>query len=220
MSSSRYAANAERDPQRRADPDHRHARCVDGPHSLVVVGSPPDRPGGRVRVARNDVALPEHDPDGDGAMNSRPPSEPCSVRAGIRGGFNCACAADARDTDGDGISDGWEVSGRRLYLRLSPPMFDYVPLPKWGADPRHKDLFVEVDFMLRCPRRDGAENDSSDRPYLRELLPGPDRLAHARTACRARRERQPLRAQLQAIPGQHPDRTRGPRPRPELADQP
>jgi hypothetical protein len=58
--------------------------------------------------------------------------------------FECSQAADARDTDGDGISDGWEVLGR-IHAGFSQA------LPLWGADPRHKDLFVEVDFMLRQP---------------------------------------------------------------------
>jgi hypothetical protein len=56
--------------------------------------------------------------------------------------FQCNLAADPRDTDGDGISDRWEVLGRRFDQ-------DDQLLPLWGADPRHKDLFVEVDFMLR-----------------------------------------------------------------------
>ena len=47
------------------------------------------------------------------------------------------------DTDGDGLTDNWEVSG-----------FDYdhdgnidVDLPAMGADPLHKDIFVEIDWM-------------------------------------------------------------------------
>src|SRR6185312_15198735 len=47
-------------------------------------------------------------------------------------------------TDGDGISDRWEVLGRR-------DVWPHQPLPLFGADPRHKDLFVEFDFMQRSP---------------------------------------------------------------------
>jgi hypothetical protein len=40
------------------------------------------------------------------------------------------------DTDGDGLSDGWEVDGH-----------NYVDLAALGADPLHKDVFVECDYM-------------------------------------------------------------------------
>jgi hypothetical protein len=39
-----------------------------------------------------------------------------------------------RDTDGDGLLDGWEVKG-----------FRGVRLQDMGADPRHKDIFLELD---------------------------------------------------------------------------
>jgi hypothetical protein len=46
------------------------------------------------------------------------------------------------DRDGDGLCDEWETTG-----------IDYdgggvdLNLPAMGADPDHKDLFVEVDYM-------------------------------------------------------------------------
>jgi hypothetical protein len=40
-----------------------------------------------------------------------------------------------KDTDGDGIGDGAEVLG-----------YDWVDYPSYGANPRHKDVFVEVDY--------------------------------------------------------------------------
>ena len=45
------------------------------------------------------------------------------------------------DTDGDGFLDGWEVKGVFKNNRL------VVDLPIMGADPLHKDLFVEIDWM-------------------------------------------------------------------------
>ena len=57
--------------------------------------------------------------------------------------FDCALATDPRDTDGDGLPDGAEVFG--VKGQGSHPQ----NLPLWGADPRHKDMFVEVDFFLR-----------------------------------------------------------------------
>lgn len=98
-----------------------------------------------VRLVRNDVALPGHDPDGDGLGTELEAAlGTCSSLTGFAGNFDCSQATDPRDTDGDGIPDGWEVLGRR-------DMQPHQLLPAWGADPRHKDLFYEVDFMLRMP---------------------------------------------------------------------
>jgi hypothetical protein len=72
----------------------------------------------------------------------------CATRTSTAPGVSCAAIADPRDTDGDGISDGLEAA-----VGIGG---DDLPLPLWGADPRHKDLFVEVDFM----RRTKAENDA------------------------------------------------------------
>jgi hypothetical protein len=109
----------------------------------VVAGALNSATPGPARIVRNDAALTRHDPDGDG-LGSELESQlgTCSRPTGTVKGFNCSLATDARDTDGDGISDAWEVLGRR---DVQP----HQPLPLWGADPRHKDLFMEVDFMLR-----------------------------------------------------------------------
>ena len=44
------------------------------------------------------------------------------------------------DTDGDGLLDNWETDG----LTIDGTTVD---LPAMGADPQHKDVFVEIDFM-------------------------------------------------------------------------
>jgi hypothetical protein len=49
------------------------------------------------------------------------------------------------DTDGDGLPDVWETNG----LDLNGDGIPEVDLPAMGADPRHKDIFVEVDWMER-----------------------------------------------------------------------
>jgi DNA-binding beta-propeller fold protein YncE len=45
------------------------------------------------------------------------------------------------DSDGDGLSDLWETEG------YTAPNGEYVPLHQMGADPYHKDVFVDVDYM-------------------------------------------------------------------------
>jgi hypothetical protein len=47
-----------------------------------------------------------------------------------------------QDTDGDGLPDVWEKDG---YTENGT----FVDLPGMGADPRHKDLFVWMDYMVR-----------------------------------------------------------------------
>lgn len=103
-----------------------------------------------VRLIRNDAALSGHDTDKDGlGIELEAEIGTCSSRNGFAKNFDCNLAVDPRDTDGDGISDGWELLGRR---DVQP----HQPLPLWGADPRHKDLFIEVDFMRRCK----SDNDN------------------------------------------------------------
>jgi hypothetical protein len=46
----------------------------------------------------------------------------------------------AVDTDGDGLLDDWEING----LTIDGA---FVDLPAMGADPQHKDIFVEIDWM-------------------------------------------------------------------------
>jgi Metallo-peptidase family M12B Reprolysin-like len=51
----------------------------------------------------------------------------------------CPNAAHGRDTDRDGLTDMMEIFG--VDHATVPQM-----LPVWGADPRHKDVFVETDW--------------------------------------------------------------------------
>jgi uncharacterized repeat protein (TIGR01451 family) len=47
------------------------------------------------------------------------------------------------DSDGDGLVDGWEING---YNPDGDEFID-VDLPRMGANPMHKDLFWEIDWM-------------------------------------------------------------------------
>lgn len=53
------------------------------------------------------------------------------------------------DTDEDGLPDDWETNG---------VSFDgvFLDLPAMGADPRHKDIFVHVEWMQPDPARPNA----------------------------------------------------------------
>jgi hypothetical protein len=117
---------------------------VTGLRVAMVGGRWPD-PTGELRLIRNDNLIAGRDPDGDG-LGSRLEAAigTCSSLSGLAGNFECSRAADPRDTDGDGLQDGLELIGT-----LNTPPFQQ--LPRWGADPRHKDVFIEVDFGLSSP---------------------------------------------------------------------
>lgn len=117
--------------------------------SAPVAVDIPYRPrSGRARIMRNDVGLAGHDADSDGLGTELEASlGTCDSLSGSTTGpdsiaFDCSIAADPKDTDGDGLRDNWEVLGLRRN-------FEDLVLPTWGANARHKDLFIEIDFMER-----------------------------------------------------------------------
>jgi hypothetical protein len=72
-----------------------------------------------------------------------------------------------QDSDRDGLIDPYEVFGVDGFAGWgNPPQY----LPKWGADPRHKDLFIQLDWDGDPP----AEGDS--RPQWVNSPMEPDRL--------------------------------------------
>lgn len=117
---------------------------LSGLRIALIGGRWPD-PTGEMRLIRNDNRIPGRDPDGDG-LGTRLEAAigTCSSLSGVAQNFECSRAADARDTDGDGLQDGLELIGK---LDAEP----FQHLPRWGADPRHKDVFIEVDFGLSSP---------------------------------------------------------------------
>jgi len=48
------------------------------------------------------------------------------------------------DTDSDALKDGWEVDG----IDINGDSTIELDLPAMGADPLHKDIFVEIDYMI------------------------------------------------------------------------
>lgn len=112
-----------------------------------------DRRGTRVapragvtRVVVNDAA----DADGDG-LGDRTELEfgTCPSSTG--------CAAfNPADTDRDGLLDGEEVLG----VAASTPSA-HLRFPAWGADPLHKDVFVEVDYEARLGSNPFADRQAA-----------------------------------------------------------
>jgi hypothetical protein len=107
-----------------------------GPRVLLAPPAITPRPGAGpvwprlIRYYANDLA-PDLDGDGlgpllEGAIGTCHSSTTFAF---------CSSVLNRADTDGDGLSDGAEVFGANLQ-----------PLPRWGSDPRHKDIFVEVDW--------------------------------------------------------------------------
>lgn len=53
----------------------------------------------------------------------------------------CSAVIDVKvDSDGDGLPDDWEINGYTYNGH-------FVDLPAMGANPNHKDIFVQIDYM-------------------------------------------------------------------------
>jgi hypothetical protein len=70
---------------------------------------------------------------------------------------------DDPDTDGDGLWDGFEVLGIR-----GAGVYPDQALPNWGADPLHKDVFVETDYFEFWS--DESVPDCGSRPCINPAL--------------------------------------------------
>lgn len=68
--------------------------------------------------------------------------------------------AQNTDRDGDALPDAWEING---YDDGDNGSID-VDLPALGAHPLHKDIFVEVDYMVQAPTFPGDTNAHSHQP--------------------------------------------------------
>ena len=141
---------------------------MDEESGITYIGKKPFIKGTyRVNVYRND-SLYDRDGDRLGQELERELML-CDNKTDRFGDFYCSSVYNTRDTDGDGIEDYVEVfgcdrgcrsgnniypgcygaeytnsacgSGRVLYKNTEFPQY----LPAWGADPRRKDLFFEVD---------------------------------------------------------------------------
>jgi len=102
--------------------------------TLVVGTSSSTETGANCRVYINDQST---DTDADGIGNGL---EAALGTCPSVGGDGCSLAVNPMDTDRDGLSDSAELIG--------VPVSYGVPLAYFGADPRQKDVFGEVDWYL------------------------------------------------------------------------
>jgi hypothetical protein len=128
---------------------------------LAVFATNSPSAAGPLRVYRNDAG---QDSDNDGLGNELEVQlGTCASKTGSVAGANCNELADARDTDGDGLQDGWEVLGKDYsYQEGNTTVRGHLTLPNWGSNPRHKDIFFEVDFR----RVDFLENINNAAAHM------------------------------------------------------
>lgn len=89
--------------------------------------------GGLADLYSNDA---QNDHDGDG-LGAQLEGELSTCDKAVW--YHCVDVHNLQDTDRDGLSDSAEVFG---IDDVQHPQH----LPAWGADPRHKDVFVEIDW--------------------------------------------------------------------------
>jgi ELWxxDGT repeat protein len=90
------------------------------------------------------------DGQGIGRLNLQQPAGPTQSSAAFAGELGYAGSTASRpftiieDSDGDGLPDQWESEGVTVNG-------EFLDLPAMGANPLRKDIFIEVDWMLREP---------------------------------------------------------------------
>ena len=158
--------------------------------------------GGRVRVVLN--AWRSADADADGLSDEvERDLGTCDGRTAtaLADGRTCPLSLpatlDPRDTDGDGLTDTFEVLGSDGPAWQAPAEADRalvgsgdtdITAPRWGADPMRRDVFLEVDVLsLDCSVRGGlpAPRPPTASPPHPGSGPGaasPDFLLHAARA--------------------------------------
>ncbi len=106
--------------------------------ALVMVTSLGAGEDGAARLVINDAPAADADADGlgDGLETGLGTCPSASASAGK---VDCSKLESPQDSDADGLSDAEELLGSE---HATFPQL----LPRWGADPRHKDLFVEIDL--------------------------------------------------------------------------
>ncbi|HMR08573.1 MAG TPA: M12 family metallo-peptidase, partial [Polyangiaceae bacterium] len=158
------------------------------------VGFAPIAPMGRVDLVLNHPNEPDRDTDG---ISAETEAQLCTCDPHNRGAHpaawypycvqrsaHLATAAPSEplwfaDTDHDGLTDREEIFGVELDQHRAPfpepeAVFRTIALPVMGADPLHKDLFLELDFNVNPDHPREYTFRSAASPYLDEAtgLPG------------------------------------------------
>lgn len=121
--------------------------------SWVVVGAVGSSTAGNVHVYSNDPT----DNDGDGLGEGLEADlGTCDLAAWA----HCGAVNNLEDTDRDGLPDAAEVFG--IDHSINPQH-----LPAWGADPLHKDVFVEIDISAAIA---SSPFDEADALLVQEIF--------------------------------------------------
>ncbi len=117
---------------------------ISGNETYFLVGTPYVRDGASYTALRSGAAVllfndVSTDSDGDGLGDSLEAS--LGTCAAVSG---CPRTPHGRDTDRDGLADGEEVLGVAGLLSSG---IDDLAFSRYGASPRKKDLFLEVDYL-------------------------------------------------------------------------
>ena len=105
----------------------------DGATPLLTAVTPLETPGGQITITLSIMDL------GDSIFDST------AFIDNFRWffGLTCVPGADA-DSDGDSLLDDWEING----IDFDNNGTVDLDLPAFGADPNHKDVFIEIDYMV------------------------------------------------------------------------
>jgi len=105
----------------------------DGGTPLLTAKTPLENPGDQITITFSIMDL------GDSIYDS------AVLIDNMRWLYGVACEAGADvDTDRDALLDGWETDG----IDFDNDGNVDLDLPAMGADPRFKDIFVEIDYMV------------------------------------------------------------------------
>lgn len=115
----------------------------DGICSSSITPHPAACPFGTTQYEGPGVSFASINPNGTaGVVNFSPAIAPNGGTAYF--GLEAAIPTTCADADGDGLCDDWERNGLTVYVN---GVAVFVDLPAMGADPNHKDVFIQADYM-------------------------------------------------------------------------
>ena len=131
----------------------------DGGTPLLTAVTPLENPGQQITITLSIMDL------GDSIFDST------VFIDNFRWSFGTDCRPGAvADSDGDGLLNDWEMHG----IDFDKDGIIDLDLPAMGADPNHKDIFIEIDYMVLA-----GVGGHSHRPKLEALQTVIDAFANA-----------------------------------------